>query len=488
MGERAAFFDLDRTLLATSTTHAFTQALAEAGVIPARSLPGAGLLGAAYDHFGESVGVMALARAAALAARGWPVAPVAAAAEVAAERISGQLAPYAAGLLAELRRGDVRLVLATTSPEHLVRPLAERLGFDDVVATRYATRQGVFTGQLAGPFVWAFAKAAAVRDWARAHDVELSDSWAYSDSIYDLPLLDAVGHPVAVNPDLRLRAVAVARRWPRLWLDVPPGVPKLAGLEPFDLVRLLARPELFPYARFELSGLAHLPGHGPAIVAINHRSYFDIAAVGVAVARVGRAVRFLGKKEVFDAPVIGQLARALGGIRVERGSGSLAPLAEAERALAAGELVAIMPQGTIPRGPAFFDPVLSGRPGVARLAAATGAPVVPVGLWGTEAVWPRSARMPNVFNLAHPPTVQVRVGVPFHPGATTASGAGPTRRRAGQAAPPPGAGPSPAALQAATEQVMAEIVALLPAEATRRREPTAEELARTYPPGGADRD
>ena len=62
-----------------------------------------------------------------------------------------------------------------------------------------------------------------------------------------------------------------------------------------------------------------------------------------------------------------------------------------------------MPQGTIPRGPAFFDPVLKGRWGAARLRQMTGAPVIPIGLWGTEKVWPRSSRLPNVLNVTNPP-------------------------------------------------------------------------------------
>jgi putative phosphoserine phosphatase/1-acylglycerol-3-phosphate O-acyltransferase len=81
-------------------------------------------------------------------------------------------------------------------------------------------------------------------------------------------------------------------------------------------------------------------------------------------------------------------------------------------ALAGGELVAIMPQGTIPRGDAFFDPQLKGRPGAARLAAETRAAVVPIGVWGTEHVWPRSERLPRMWNVVHPPTVSVRVGEP----------------------------------------------------------------------------
>ena len=75
-------------------------------------------------------------------------------------------------------------------------------------------------------------------------------------------------------------------------------------------------------------------------------------------------------------------------------------------------MVIVLPQGTIPRGYDFFDPVLHGKTGTARLAASTGATVVPVGLWGTEKVWPRSARVPDFTLVRHPPTVTVRVGRP----------------------------------------------------------------------------
>jgi len=457
VGRAAAFFDLDRTVVAGSSSSELTVALHEAGLTPARQLPGIGLLGAVYDHFGENLLVMGLARAAALASRGWPLDRVEAVAEVVADRLADRVAPYVPALLEQHRRDGIATVLATTTPEALIRPLADRLGFDDVIATRYAARDGRFTGRLDGSFVWSFGKLAAVRSWAADHGVDLAESFAYSDSVFDVPLLGAVGHPYAVNPDLRLRAVALARRWPSLWLDVPPGVPKFAGLEPFDLLRLVARPELLPFARFDIAGREHIPPTGAAIIVANHRSYFDTAAIGVTVIGAGRSLRFLGKKEVFDAPVVGEIATALGGIRVDRGSGSSAPLRDAERALRAGELVALMPEGTIPRGRAFFDPVLHGRPGAARLAAATGAPVVPIGLWGTERVWPRSAQLPNITNVVRPPTVRVRVGPPV-------VGLG-----AGEGAD--------------TATIMEAIAALLPAEALLEHDPTDEDLRRTYPRG-----
>jgi putative phosphoserine phosphatase/1-acylglycerol-3-phosphate O-acyltransferase len=459
MSGAAAFFDLDRTLLRGASGPLISEALVAAGLAPERGVPGQGLLYKLYDLVGETLPSMALARGAVLAVRGWSREAVREAGKAAADKLETLVAPYAPGLIAEHRAAGRPVVLATTTPLDLVTPLAERLGFDDVVATRYAEDEsGAYTGRLEGEFVWATGKLAAVRRWSAEHDVDLRASWAYSDSIYDVPLLSAVGHPHAVNPDPRLAVFATVRRWPLLHLDVPPGVPKVAGVEPADVLKRTAWPELFPYARFDIEGVERIPSEGPVIIVANHRSYFDTAAVGLTVLRAGRAPRFLGKKEVFDAPVLGTLARAMGGIRVDRGSGSGEPLKEAGRALAAGELVILMPQGTIPRGRAFFDPELVGRTGAARLAAMTRAPVVPIGTWGTEQVWPRSSRVPNMTNLFNPPTVRVRVGEPV-------SG---LRHK------------DPAA---DIKTIMKAIMALLPEESRVAREPTEEEIARAMPPG-----
>lgn len=455
----AAFFDLDRTLLRGASGPVIGEALKTAGVTD-RSIPGEQLIYRMYDLFGENRPSMEVTRRAVRFASGWVRSQVQEAGELAAEALAGSLQPFARPLFAEHRAAGRPLVLATTTPYDLVKPLADALGFDDVVATRYGERDGVYDGTLDGEFVWGEGKLRAIAEWAMENAVSLGDSWAYSDSYYDVPMLAAVRHPVVVNPDPRMMVVALLRRWPVVHLDVPSGVPKLpiVGIEPQQALLQLARPELIPYARFDISGVEHIPQQGPAIVVGNHRSYFDPMAMAVALAKRGRPVRFLGKKEVFDAPIVGQVARAMGGIRVERGTGSDEPLAAAALALEAGELVAMMPQGTIPRGPAFFDPVLKGRWGAARLAALTGAPVIPVGLWGTEKVWPRSERLPNLLALGHPPTVTVRVG-------TAVAGL---------------TGESP---DADTKKIMRAIAKLLPPEARKKRTPTTEELARTYPGG-----
>lgn len=461
MGTAAAFFDLDRTLLVGASGPVLTEALQRAGTVSRVPIPGQNLIYEVYDRFGESLTGMALARAAVGAMRGRRREAVQAAAESATDSLMEKVAPYAHALIEEHHDAGRPVVLATTTPTDLIEPLARRLGLDDVIATRYQVAldgkgRERYTGRLDGAFVWAAGKLTAVRWWAYEHGIELSDSWAYSDSVYDLPLLSAVGHPSAVNPDPRLAAVAALRRWPQLHLDAPPGVPKVLGLEPFDVVRTVVRPESFPYARFDFAGTSHIPKRGPAIVVANHRSYFDAVALGLAVIRSGRVPRALAKKEIFDAPVLGQAFRALGQICVDRKVGGGNALGLAEHALRGGEVVVVLPQGTIPRGEAFYSPKLEGKSGAARLAAASGAPVIPMGIWGTEQVWPRSSRLPNMTNLLHPPTVRVRVGPPV----TGLTGD----------------------FTADTETMMSAISALLPAESRTARMANESELRRARPP------
>lgn len=458
-GAEAVFFDLDRTLLTGASGPVFSEGMRSAGLVT-RSIPGEGALFELFNRVGETLPSMVLARVAVAAARGRRRSDVQAVAERVAPQLFDLIAPFARQEIEEHRRAGRFLVMATTTPFDLVKPLADLLGFDDVIATRYRVgADGTYDGGLDGQFVWNSGKVAAVRTWARERGIDLGSCHAYSDSFFDVPLLSAVGHPVAVNPDPRLALVAAARRWPVKHFDVPLGVAKVpvVNMELQSLLLQLARPAFIPFARFDIDGVDNIPSERAAIVCGNHRSYFDVFAMAVTVARSGRPVRFLGKKEVFDAPVVGQLATALGGIRVERGTGSDQPLDAALEALRAGELVAIMPEGTIPRGPAFFEPELRGRWGAVRLARAANVPLVPVGLWGTEKVWPRSARLPNVLNISHPPTVRIRVGLPFE--VSTDDHETNTRR------------------------LMSAISFQLPDEARIRRVPTEDELRLTFPPG-----
>ena len=453
----AAIFDLDRTLLQGGTGPLLSRAMYDLGVVT-RKLPGEKLLYGMFDLIGETLPSIFLARQATLVAKGREMATFDEAAVAAAEAIAEVVHPFALALIEQHQAAGRPVVLATTTPYHLIKPLADRLGFDHVIATRYTINdEGRFDGSITGNFVWSRGKIAAVREWAEREGIDLAESFAYSDSIYDLPLLSAVGSPNAVNPDPRLTLYAVARGWPIVHFDVSPGVFKVPvlGIELQRLLFLASPPLLTPYARFDIAGVENIPRTGPAILVANHRSYFDLQTMIQVLRASGRTARGLGKKEIFEVPGVGAIATALGGIAVDRGTSGQDSFENAAVALEGGELVALMPQGTIPRGEKFYDPVLKGKTGAARLAAITRAPVIPIGIWGSEQVWPRSAAVPNVLNVTNPPKVRVRVGEPVE-----------LKYR------------SPAA---DTKRIMAAIVDCLPPQAREHRVPTEEEIRLATP-------
>ena len=132
-----------------------------------RSLPGERAVYGLFNRIGETLPSMALARQAARLAKGRSRAAMQAAGEAAADELAAMVQPFARRLFDEHRAAGRPIVLATTTPYDLVKPLADRLGLDDVVATRYGVDDdGRYDGTLDGPFVWAAGKLAAVRTWA----------------------------------------------------------------------------------------------------------------------------------------------------------------------------------------------------------------------------------------------------------------------------------------------------------------------------------
>jgi putative phosphoserine phosphatase/1-acylglycerol-3-phosphate O-acyltransferase len=449
MARAAVLVDVDRTLLTGRPGRVLRDALHRAGV----GAP-AGLLTPAVDAAATLSLSTQLTLLAVEAGRGWPDAAVRKAGATAAEAVVDG-APYLRPLLDDHRAAGAPVVLVSAAPRAIAEPLGELLGAEAVVGTTWAEGRGPLA-PLEGPLVWARSKAAAGAAWLRSARMPGRRAHGYADNFFAGPLLSTVGHPVAVDPDTRLTLLARTRGWPIRHLDVPEGVVKVAGRELQEWIRPFTGLDPVLNARVEISGLEHVPARGGAILVVNHRSYFDAAVVGLVAARAGRAVRGLGKREVLDAPVLGSLARAIGTIRVDRGTGSDEPLDAASLAVRGGDVVMLAPEGTIPRGPAFFEPELRGRWGAARLAALTRAPVIPMGLWGTEQVWPRSARLPLIDPL-HRPRVTVQVGPPValrYDDADTD-----------------------------TKRIMSAITELLPPEAHQRRTPTEAELRRTYPPG-----
>src|SRR5512133_2792519 len=119
-------------------------------------------------------------------------------------------------LIEEARRAGCRIVLVTGALDFTVRRLAEHLGADDLLANRMRFVQGVATGRVVPPIIEGAHKALVIRDYCVRQGIQLEKSFAYSDSFSDYPMLAVVGHPAAVNPDARLARVARAYEWPIL--------------------------------------------------------------------------------------------------------------------------------------------------------------------------------------------------------------------------------------------------------------------------------
>jgi HAD superfamily hydrolase (TIGR01490 family) len=136
--------------------------------------------------------------------------------------IKPNIYPRAKELIDESRRAGVRQVLVSGALDFTMRPLAKYLGADDLIANQLEFVDHYATGKLKKPFVAGATKADIMRAYAKAHDIDLAESWAYSDSFSDYPMLAVVGHPTACNPDFRLRSLARSYDWPVLELDEEP--------------------------------------------------------------------------------------------------------------------------------------------------------------------------------------------------------------------------------------------------------------------------
>ncbi|MCX4748122.1 HAD-IB family hydrolase [Kitasatospora sp. NBC_01287] len=221
-GRTAAFFDLDKTIIAKSSALAFSRPFYQGGLINRRAV-----LKSAYAQFVFLVGgadhdqMEKMRQYLSALTRGWNVQQVR---EIVAETLHGLIDPIiyeeAAALIEQHHAAGRDVVIVSSSGAEVVEPIGALLGADHVIATRLAIEDGCYTGEIEY-YAYAENKAAAIRELADREGYNLADSYAYSDSITDLPLLDAVGRPSAVNPDRSLRKEAVARDWPVLVFDRP---------------------------------------------------------------------------------------------------------------------------------------------------------------------------------------------------------------------------------------------------------------------------
>ena len=217
-GGKAAFFDVDGTLVRTNIVHAFAFYAMNQGSIfgtawnTARTVASVPLLWAA-DQVNRKLFNELFYRF----YRGQTEDRLEVlSAELFEKVLRPAIFPGAPRLVEEARRAGCRIVLCTGALDFTVRALAGHLGADDLLANRMHFVDGVATGRVVPPIIEGAHKALAIRDYCVREGLALDRSHAYSDSFSDYPMLAVVGHPAAVNPDLRLRSVARAYEWPVL--------------------------------------------------------------------------------------------------------------------------------------------------------------------------------------------------------------------------------------------------------------------------------
>jgi len=213
----AAFFDLDKTILAKSSALAFGGPFSQAGLISRRAM-----LRGAYSQLmfslqgADHAQTEKLRQYLSKMVTGWPVDEVSRIVEeTLSERIVPMIFDEAATLIEEHKAAGREVIIVSTSGADIVEPIAQMLGADKALATRLAVSEGRYTGE-----IWFYChgenKATAIREYAEEKGYKLEECFAYSDSITDLPMLDVVGHPFIVNPDKGLRRIAAERHWPVL--------------------------------------------------------------------------------------------------------------------------------------------------------------------------------------------------------------------------------------------------------------------------------
>jgi len=222
LARTAAFFDLDKTIIAKSSTLAFSRSFYHGGLINRRAV-----LKSAYAQFVYLVGgadhdqMERMREYLSSMCTGWSVAQVR---EIVGETLHELIDPLvydeAVTLIEEHHTAGRDVVIVSSSGTEVVEPIGSMVGADRVIATQMVVKDGRYTGEI-DFYAYGENKAKAITELAASEGYDLSRCYAYSDSITDLPMLEVVGHPYVVNPDRALRKEAASRGWPVLVFSKP---------------------------------------------------------------------------------------------------------------------------------------------------------------------------------------------------------------------------------------------------------------------------
>jgi putative phosphoserine phosphatase/1-acylglycerol-3-phosphate O-acyltransferase len=411
-----AFFDLDQTLLAGFSATSFMRERVVSGRVSPREVAATfyGTLSFALGRTGFS-GLMAATTA---AYRGLAESVLEEIGEeVFVKHLARQIYPESRALVEAHQEAGHTVAIISSATRYQAEPLARDMGIDHVLCSRLEVEDGVFTGDIIHPTCYGEGKATTARELAVREGLDLDESYFYTDSHEDLPLLELVGRPRPLNPNRRLAQIAKERQWPvrRFTSRGRPGVGDLlrtgltyASLAPSlwagaaaglvngsyreavnvsgslwgDLATSLAGIDL------RVEGEEHLWSHRPAVFIFNHQSALDAILM---IKLVRRDLTGVGKIELRRNPIFGPIFGAAGVVFIDRSHSGRAieALAPAVDALREGRSLVIAPEGTrsaTPRLGRF-------KKGAFHIAMQAGVPIVPVVFRNVLDAFPKDARV-----------------------------------------------------------------------------------------------
>ncbi|MCR9094883.1 MAG: HAD-IB family hydrolase [bacterium] len=443
-----AFFDLDHTILAGFSATSFMRERLLSGRMSPNEMVGT-FYGALSFGLGRT-GFSALMTGMSASYRGLAESVLEEVGEEVFEKhLARQIYPESRALVEAHQEAGHTVAIISSATKYQVLPFARELGIEHAMYTDLEVENGVFTGALAGPTCYGEGKAVAARKIAETEGVDLDQSYFYTDSHEDLPLLEAVGRPRPLNPNRQLAQIAKERMWPvrrfrsrgrpgfgdliRTGLSFASVAPALgAGLAAgivngsyrellnvsgavwSDLATSLAGIDL------RVEGEENAWATRPAVFIFNHQSALDPVLM---LKIVRRDMTGVGKKEIQDDPIMGPLFTAAGVVFVDRAGlaetdseagaeASKAALEPAVRALEHGRSIAIAPEGTrsiTPRLGPF-------KKGAFHLAMQAGVPIVPVVFRNVLDAFPKDA------SIVRPATIEAVVLPPIDTSSWTVEG------------------------------------------------------------------
>jgi putative phosphoserine phosphatase/1-acylglycerol-3-phosphate O-acyltransferase len=397
----AAYFDLDQTLLAGFSATSFVWERVVTGRMAPRELADT-LLGALSFAAGRT-GFSGLMSATTAAYRGLAESVLEELGqEVFDKHLATQIYPESRALVRAHQDAGHTVAIVSSATRYQAEPMARELGIDHVLCTRLEVESGVFTGRIVRPTCYGEGKATAARELAALHDIDIAQSWFYTDSDEDLPLLEIVGRPRPLNPNRALAQVAKERRWPvrrfksrgrpsagdvlrtglvyaslvpSIWAGAAAGLVNRSQREATNVMGAVWSDLATSLAGIDLrvEGEEHLWSRRPAVFIFNHQSGLDTILM---LKLLRRDLTGVAKKEIRSNPIFGPLFAAAGVVFVDRADTTKAidALRPAVEALRQGRSLAISPEGT------RSSTVRLGRfkKGAFHMAMQAGVPVVPV--------------------------------------------------------------------------------------------------------------